>query len=52
MDINFIREAITVVSFVVFIGILAWAYSPANRERFEQDARLPFEEDAKMEERS
>jgi cbb3-type cytochrome oxidase subunit 3 len=26
------------------VGIVIWAYSPRNRARFEQDARLPFDE--------
>ncbi|AMO25610.1 cytochrome oxidase [Ramlibacter tataouinensis] len=42
MDINTLRIAATVVSFLVFIGILAWAFSRRNRERFEADAQIPF----------
>ena len=42
MDINDIRIAWTVVSFLVFVGIVAWAYSRGPRERFEEAARLPF----------
>lgn len=45
MDINLVREAVTVVSFVSFLGIVAWAWSSANRGRFEEAARLPFDED-------
>ena len=44
IDINLLRIAVTVVSFVVFVGILAWAASARNRERFDAAARLPFEE--------
>ena len=43
-DINLLRIGVTVVSFVVFVGIIAWAASPRNRERFEQAARLPLDE--------
>ncbi len=44
MDINTIRIFVTVVSFVAFLGIVAWAYAPSRRDRFERDALLPFEE--------
>jgi cbb3-type cytochrome oxidase subunit 3 len=26
------------------VGIALWAYAPRNKARFEQDARLPFED--------
>jgi len=44
IDINLLRIAVTVVSFAVFVGIIAWAVSARNRERFDEAARLPFEE--------
>ncbi|MBP7535993.1 MAG: cbb3-type cytochrome c oxidase subunit 3 [Ottowia sp.] len=36
---------VTVVAFVVFIGIVFWAWSRRNKERFDEAARLPFEQD-------
>ena len=45
MDINLLREGFTVVSFAVFLGIVAWAWSSGNRGRFEEAARLPFDEE-------
>jgi cytochrome c oxidase cbb3-type subunit 4 len=39
---NVVSSAFTVVSFVVFIGIVGWAYSAHRRERFEQAANAPF----------
>ena len=39
MDINLLRETFTVVSFAVFVGIVAWAWSGANQARFEEAAR-------------
>jgi len=36
---------ITLLTFLVFIGICVWAYRPGNRERFEDDARLPFDDE-------
>jgi cytochrome c oxidase cbb3-type subunit IV len=45
IDINTLRSAATVVSFITFIGILMWAYSRRNRADFEEAANLPFEQD-------
>lgn len=44
MDINLIRTLVTLASFVVFIAIVFWAYRPSNRNRFEADGRIVFEE--------
>ena len=44
MDINILREAVTVVSFTVFIGIVWWAWSGSSKKGFDEAARLPFEE--------
>ncbi|MDH5748613.1 MAG: cbb3-type cytochrome c oxidase subunit 3 [Rhodospirillales bacterium] len=30
---------------IAFLGIVVWAYWPKNKERFEQDARIVFEDD-------
>jgi cytochrome c oxidase cbb3-type subunit 4 len=35
-------SVMTVVSFVTFVGILWWAFAPANRGSFDQAASLPF----------
>ena len=45
MDINLLRSIVTVVAFVVFIGIVVWAWSACNKARFDEAARLPFEQD-------
>ncbi|MES2052370.1 MULTISPECIES: cbb3-type cytochrome oxidase subunit 3 [Polaromonas] len=42
MDINVLRSLVTVAAFVVFIGILVWAYLPSRKEQFEDAAQLPF----------
>ncbi|HNE60602.1 MAG TPA: cbb3-type cytochrome c oxidase subunit 3 [Ottowia sp.] len=44
MDINLLRSIVTVLSFVLFIGIVFWAWSARNRERFDEAAQLPFEQ--------
>ena len=40
------RSIITVASFITFIGILWWSYSPRRRGDFEQAANLPFADEA------
>ena len=45
MDINLLRSVITVVTLITFVGIVVWAWSGRNRARFEEAARLPFEQD-------
>jgi cytochrome c oxidase cbb3-type subunit 4 len=45
LDINALRSLATVVSFLAFIGIVAWAYSSRKSADFEQAAKLPFEQD-------
>ncbi len=44
-DINSLRSLATVVSFVMFVGILVWAFSSRKTADFEQAAKLPFEQD-------
>lgn len=43
MDINLLRALVTIVALVLFVLIAWWAFRPANRERFEQDARIPLD---------
>ena len=45
MDINLLRSIVTLLAFVLFIGIVVWAWSSRNKTRFEEAARLPFEDD-------
>ena len=45
MDITTMRIVATLVSMVCFIGIWVWAYSRRNKDRFDEAARLPFEQD-------
>jgi len=42
MDLDAIRYAVTVLSFVLFAGIVAWALSPRNRAAFDEARQLPF----------
>ncbi len=48
MDINDLRTLFTLLSFVVFAGIVAWALSSRNRKAFDEAAMLPFADEARM----
>ena len=45
MDVNDLRNLTTLLSFVIFLGILVWAMSARNRAPFDEAQRLPFIED-------
>ena len=44
-ELNLLRSAVTVVSLLAFLGIVAWAWSRRNRARFDEAANLPFADD-------
>lgn len=45
MDLGTLHSIATVAALVAFIAIVWWAYSPKNRERFEEDAQLALDDD-------
>jgi cbb3-type cytochrome oxidase subunit 3 len=45
MDVNILRETITVMSFITFIAIVAYAAFPGNEARFRDAARVPLDDD-------
>lgn len=45
MDITTLRILATLASFAIFLGIAWWAYARHNRDRFDEAARIPFEQD-------
>ena len=45
MDLTTMRILVTLFSFACFAGIWVWAYSRSNKERFDEAAQLPFEQD-------
>lgn len=47
MDVNVLREWVTVVSFLAFLGIVAYAASPRMGRRFEEAAKLPPDEEGR-----
>jgi cytochrome c oxidase cbb3-type subunit 4 len=45
MDIMDMRVVITLLSFTAFLGIVWWAYSSRQEDRFDEAANLPFADD-------
>ena len=45
MDVTTLRIIATLACFATFIGIFVWAYARTNSARFEEAARIPFEQD-------
>jgi cytochrome c oxidase cbb3-type subunit 4 len=45
VDINDLRSAFTVLSLVVFIGIVWWAYSDRRKVAYDEAARLPLDDE-------
>jgi cytochrome c oxidase cbb3-type subunit 4 len=46
MDLNDLRSVVTLVLFLVFLGIVAWAWSARRRAGFDAAAQLPFADEA------
>jgi cytochrome c oxidase cbb3-type subunit IV len=45
MDLTTLRIAATLASLATFLVIAWWAFARHNRERFDEAARIPFEQD-------
>ena len=45
MDINLLRSGVTVLSLVIFLGIVAWAWSKRRKGDFDEAAHLPFRDE-------
>lgn len=45
VDVNTMREIITVLCFIAFLGIVVWAYSARSKDSFASAAMLPFDDD-------
>jgi cytochrome c oxidase cbb3-type subunit 4 len=48
LDVNTLRAVLTALCFLIFVGIVAWAWGGARRLRFAEAARLPLEEEAHL----
>lgn len=46
MDLNDVRSLVTLLSFVLFLGLMAYTWRPSRRRAHEDAARLPFDGDA------
>jgi cytochrome c oxidase cbb3-type subunit 4 len=44
MDLNDLRAAVTVLSFLAFMGIVLWAYSGRSKGAFDRAARSVLDE--------
>ena len=49
MDINDLRGISTLFVLIAFLGICWWAYSPSRKQRFNEDANLPFADEEQHE---
>lgn len=46
MELGTLRGLMILVLMIVFIGVVAWAWSSKRKKDFEEAARLPLEEDS------
>ncbi len=46
MDLNDLRSGVTLLSFLIFAGIVKWALSSRNQARFTEARELPFLDEA------
>ena len=47
MDQGIVGIIFTVIVFVCFIGIVWWAFSGRNKQKFDEAANLPFADEEK-----
>lgn len=45
MNFTIVSSVMTLISMIVFVGILYWAFSSNNKARFEELAKLPQDEE-------
>jgi cytochrome c oxidase cbb3-type subunit 4 len=45
MDVNDYRSIVTVISLLVFLVIVGWAWSRRNKARFDEEAKLILKDD-------
>jgi cytochrome c oxidase cbb3-type subunit 4 len=45
MELGALRSLVTLLSLVLFVGIVWWAYARRNKSRFDEAARLPLSDD-------
>jgi cytochrome c oxidase cbb3-type subunit IV len=47
MNLSTIQSVFTVIMFLLFLGIVVWAWSSRRKDAFEAAAQLPFAQDPK-----
>lgn len=45
MSISLVQTAWTVIAFVIFVGIVIWAWSSRRKEDFDKAARMALDDD-------
>jgi len=45
MELNILRSLVTVLSFVMFLGIIAWTFARSRGAAFDEAAALPFNDE-------
>jgi cytochrome c oxidase cbb3-type subunit 4 len=48
VDLTLLQSVWTIVVMVAFIGIVVWAWSGKRKQRFEEAANIPFDEDEQL----
>lgn len=48
LDISTLGVISTVLVTVTFFGVCFWAFSPSLKQRFEDDAKLPFADEVNL----
>lgn len=51
MDTSLLNSIITLISFVIFLGIIYWAYAGKNKQKFEAIGRSLLEIDTEKTEK-
>jgi cytochrome c oxidase cbb3-type subunit 4 len=46
MDVNDLRSAVTVISLLLFLCLVAWTWSRRRKADFDEAAQLPFVDEA------
>ena len=46
MDLNDVRNLVTLLSFVLFLALMAWTYWPTRKQAYAEAEQLPFLDDA------
>jgi cytochrome c oxidase cbb3-type subunit IV len=46
MDLNDVRSLVTLLSLVLFVGVMTWTWRPGRRAAHDAAARLPFDGEA------